>query len=303
MGHRPPTDPQWWEWSSFFQATNTNKRDVTLDMTHEAGRALARRLVGECDVVVENYSPRVMDSWGLGWDDVRALRPDVIIVRMPAFGLDGPWRDRGGFAMTVEQISGMAWLTGFADDGPVVPRGACDVLAGLHAIVALLGALEHRRLTGEGLLVEVPMAEAALNVAAEQTIEWTANDVLLSRNGNRSFQAAPQGVYACGDTEETDHYLVLSVESDAQWRHPCRRRSATRAGRSRIASPPQRDATRPRRDRPCPGRVVRPADVRRDHRAPVVSRRSRRRGDPPGPSSCTSSSFRRGGSSRPSTAR
>ena len=77
--------------------------------------------------------------------------------------------------------------------------------------------VEHRRSTGEGLLVESPLAEAALNVAAEQTIEWTANNVLLSRGGNRSFAAAPQGLYACADTPSTDHYLVLSVESNDHW--------------------------------------------------------------------------------------
>jgi len=135
-------------------------------------------------------------------------------VRMPAFGLDGPWRDRGGFAMTVEQNSGLAWLTGFPDDGPLVPRGVCDVLGGLHAIVALLAALEHRRETGEGLLVESPLAESALNIAAEQTIEWSANGVLLTRTGNRSGFAAPQGVYPCADE---DRYVVLSVETETHW--------------------------------------------------------------------------------------
>jgi crotonobetainyl-CoA:carnitine CoA-transferase CaiB-like acyl-CoA transferase len=91
------------------------------------------------------------------------------------------------------------------------------VVGGLHAIVGLLAALQHRRDTGEGLLVEVPLAEAALNIAAEQTIEWTANDVLLSRSGNRSQVAAPQGVYACADTELRDQFIVISVETDAQW--------------------------------------------------------------------------------------
>ncbi len=147
MGHRPATDPQWWEWSSYFHATNTNKRGLTLDMGQLAGRALARRVVAECDVVVENYSPRVLESWGLGWDDVRALRPDAIMVRMPAFGLSGPWRDRTGFAMTMEQVSGMAWLTGFPEHAPGALFGPCDPGAGLHALLGLVFALEARRRT------------------------------------------------------------------------------------------------------------------------------------------------------------
>jgi crotonobetainyl-CoA:carnitine CoA-transferase CaiB-like acyl-CoA transferase len=133
---------------------------------------------------------------------------------MPAFGLDGPWRDRGGFAMTVEQASGLAWRTGHEDGQPLVPRGPCDVLGAYHTILGILAALEHRRRTGEGLLVESTLAEAALNIAAEQTIEWTANGVLLGREGNRSFEAAPQGVYPCADE---DRYVVVSVATDEQW--------------------------------------------------------------------------------------
>ena len=103
-------------------------------MAHEAGAGRwPSGLVAECDVVVENYSPRVLESWGLGWDDVRALRPDAVMVRMPAFGLSGPWRDRTGFAMTMEQVSGMAWMTGFPEHAPGALFGPCDPGAGLHA--------------------------------------------------------------------------------------------------------------------------------------------------------------------------
>jgi crotonobetainyl-CoA:carnitine CoA-transferase CaiB-like acyl-CoA transferase len=220
MGHRPATDPDWWEWSSFFQATNTNKRDVTLDMSTEAGRALARRLVAECDVVVENYSPRVMESWGLGWDQVRAVRPDAIMVRMPAFGVGGPWRDRTGFAMTMEQVSGMAWLTGFSEYPPGALFGPCDPGAGLHALLGLLAALEDRRLTGQGRLVEAPMVAGALNVAAEQVIEYSAYGVLLERAGNRGPAAAPQNCYASSEQEETygsPRWVAIAVATDDQW--------------------------------------------------------------------------------------
>jgi crotonobetainyl-CoA:carnitine CoA-transferase CaiB-like acyl-CoA transferase len=210
-------DPLVYEWSAVSHGANVGLRDVTLDLTRPEGVALAKKLVEGADIVLDNFSPRVLDGHGLSEADLRQAQSDIVILRMPAFGLDGPWRDRGGFAMTVEQNSGLAWLTGFSDEGPLVPRGVCDVLGGLHAIVALLAALEHRADTGEGLLVEVPLAEAALNIAAEQTIEWTANNVLLSRSGNRSSYAAPQGLYPCADTQSTDHYVVLSVETDTHW--------------------------------------------------------------------------------------
>lgn len=210
---------QWWEWTPQFHGPNTNKRDVTLDMNSPEGRALARQLVARCDVMLENYSPRVMDQWGMGWEEVRALRPDMIFLRMPAFGLTGPWRDRTGYAQNMEQVSGMAWLTGFAEGPPHVPNGLCDPLAGTHATVALLLALEHRRRTGEGMLVEVPMVGGAVNVAAEQALEYQAFGRLMERQGNRGPAAAPQNLYRCAGEED---WLALAVETDDQWRALCR---------------------------------------------------------------------------------
>ena len=202
-----------WEWSPVFAGANPGKRDVTLRLDSEEGAALLRRLVETADVVMENYSPRVVEHFGLGWETVRELNPRAIMLRMPAFGLDGPWRERTGFAMTIEQASGLAWMTGYPDL-PLVVRGACDPVGGMHAVFALLLALEHRRRTGEGQLVEVPLLEAALNIAAEQVIEHSANGRLLTRDGNRGPAAAPQGVYRCGDGS----YVAIAVADDDQWR-------------------------------------------------------------------------------------
>jgi crotonobetainyl-CoA:carnitine CoA-transferase CaiB-like acyl-CoA transferase len=206
-----------WEWSPIFAGVNPGKRDVTLRLDSEEGMALLERLIRKADVVTENFSARVMDNFGLGWERIHALNPRAIMVRMPAFGLDGPWRDRAGFAMTVEQTSGLAWITGY-EDIPLVPRGPCDPIGGMHAVFALLLALEHRRRSGEGQLVEVPLVEAALNVAAEQVIEYSAYGQLLTRAANRGPCAAPQGVYRCA---EEDGYLALAVATDAQWQTLC----------------------------------------------------------------------------------
>jgi crotonobetainyl-CoA:carnitine CoA-transferase CaiB-like acyl-CoA transferase len=219
MNHHPRSVPQWWERSSYCHGTNTNKRGVTLDLSTDDGRRLARRLVAACDVVVENYSPRVMDSFGLSWDDVRALNPRAIMVRMPAFGLSGPWRDRTGFAMTMEQVSGMAWLCGFPEHRPGALFGPCDPGAGLHALAGLMFALEQRRRTGEGRLVECPMVANALNVAGEQVVEFTANGVRLDRTGNRGLAAAPQNCYPASDWDELDQHrwVSIAVATDEQW--------------------------------------------------------------------------------------
>ncbi len=213
-GARP--GEQMWDWSPVFAGANPGKRDVTLQFDSEEGLALLKRLIAQADVVIENFSARVLENFGLGWEVVREINPEIIMVRMPAFGLTGPWRDRPGFAMTIEQVSGLAWLTGY-EDLPLVIRGFCDPVGGMHTVFALLAALEHRKRTGEGQLVEVPLVEVALNLAAEQVIEYSAFGEILTRDENRSPAAAPQGVYLCAEDAE----LALSIATDAQWNALC----------------------------------------------------------------------------------
>jgi crotonobetainyl-CoA:carnitine CoA-transferase CaiB-like acyl-CoA transferase len=209
---------RWWEYSFFFLAANSNKRGIALDLTRPEGLDVARRLVARCDAVVENFTPRVLENFGLDWDAIQAIDAKTILVRMPAFGLSGPWRDNTGFAQTMEQLTGMAWLTGHRDDQPRIQRGPCDPLAGMHAAFALLVALAERERTGRGCLVEATMVEGALNAAAEAIVEFTAYGRLMQRDGNRSPAAAPQGLYPCrGHGPATPRWLALSVASDAQW--------------------------------------------------------------------------------------
>ena len=214
---RPPTEEQWWEWGALFHGANVGKRGITLDLTRPEGvEAFERTLIAAttADVLVENYTPRVMEQFGLGWERMHEVNPDLVMVRMPAFGLGGPWRDRTGFAQTMECLTGMAWLTGFPDGPPVLVRGACDPLAGMHAVIATMLALIARDRSGGGRLVETVMVEAALNAAAEQVAEYGASGTVLRRDGNRGPVAAPQGVYQCaGD----DRWLALAVVTDAQW--------------------------------------------------------------------------------------
>ena len=223
------------------------------------------------------------------------------MVRMPAFGLDGPWRDRVGFAQTMEQITGMAWLTGFADGPPVMPRGPCDPLAGLHALVALLVALEHRARTGRGQLVEATMVEAALNAAAEMVLEHGAYGARLTRDGNRGPVGAPQNLYACrGD----DRWLALAVD---------RRRAVARAASTCMGDP--RGRATPRSPRPPAAAPRTTASTRRSPRgAPsatptTLAEELLARGIPAAPvvpaarARRQSRSFARAASSRPSPIR
>ena len=124
--------PSWWERSAMFLATNANKKGLTLDLSSPRGRELFFRLVEKADIVVENFSPRVFENFGITWEALSSVNPRLIMTRMPAFGLDGPWRDNVGFAQTMEQMTGMAWVTGHEYDQPRIPRGPCDPVGG-HA--------------------------------------------------------------------------------------------------------------------------------------------------------------------------
>jgi crotonobetainyl-CoA:carnitine CoA-transferase CaiB-like acyl-CoA transferase len=208
---------RWWEYSSFFLSINPNKRDVTLDLADPEALELVKRMVEWADLVVENYTPRVMERFGLDWPAVHALNPRAVMARMPAFGLDGPWRDRPGFAQNMEQMSGLAWVTGYPDDPPLIPRGPCDPLGGMHAAFAIQLALAQRDADGAGVLVEVPLIESALNLAAEQVIEFTATGTVLQREGNRTRGVAPQGVYACRPSADGLPWIAISIATDDQW--------------------------------------------------------------------------------------
>ena len=176
---------------------------------------LVRRLIRDADVVVENFSPRVIEQFGLDSDSLVELKPDVILVRMPGFGLQGPWRDYVGWALNFEQTSGMAAATGYADGPPCSLQGPADPIVGVHAGVALLAALEHRRRTGEGQLIEVAQIEVAACVAAEPVIEYSMNASAQPREGNRC-RGHVQGVYP---TAVDDAWVALCVRDDADWAH------------------------------------------------------------------------------------
>ena len=204
--------PAFWEASAFFLAANANKRGVTLDLGKPAGVALAKRLIEHCDGVIENFTPRVLEGWGLGWEAISAANPRAILVRMPAFGLSGPWRDHTGFAQTMEQLTGLAWITGHPEDQPRIQRGPCDPLSGMHAAWSFLVALEEREATGRGVHVECTMVEAALNAAAEGVVEFGATGRVLERMGNRSRDAALQGLFPCaGSAPGREEWLALTA--------------------------------------------------------------------------------------------
>jgi crotonobetainyl-CoA:carnitine CoA-transferase CaiB-like acyl-CoA transferase len=220
VGGVPQTEDRYWERGPIFAALNTNKKSLTIDFRDQRGIDLLRRFIGTCDVVIENYTPRVLDQLGLDYESLRIHRPDLIMLRMPGFGLDGPWRDQAAFAFVIEDAAGLTWLTGHPDLLPFEPYCIGDPNAGLHALFGLLLALEHREKTGQGGLVEAAMVEAAVNIAAEQPIEFSAYGALLTRNGNRGPSAAPQNLYQAAGPDEhgrDDSWVAIAVATDEHW--------------------------------------------------------------------------------------
>ena len=196
----PQEGADWYERSGLWQATNLNKRDVTLDLSQDEGVAVLRSLLQDADVLIENFSPRVVDQFGLGYDAVSALNPGIVMVRMPGFALEGPWRDYVGWAMSFEQTSGMAMVTGDGDR-PINPGGFLDPVVGMHAAFAVQAALAHRDATGAGQLIEMAQVEVGACLTAEQVIEYSLTGRILRGEGNRSpsTRVAAQGVFRCGD--------------------------------------------------------------------------------------------------------
>ncbi|GAA1267566.1 hypothetical protein GCM10009609_33340 [Pseudonocardia aurantiaca] len=213
---QPALGDRWFDRSLLWQATNLNKRCVTVGLRSEQGKDLLRRLCADADVFVENYAARVVEQFGFDYEGLRRINPSIIVLRLPGFGLAGPWRDYVGWGNAFEQIAGLAWVTGFGDGRPQTPGGYIDPTVGMHAAVALLAAVEHRERTGEGQLVEVPQIEVGASMTAEQLIVRSSGGTELVRQGNRHPVYAPQGVYRCA--AEPAEWVALSVRDNREWR-------------------------------------------------------------------------------------
>ena len=204
----------------YYNTWNRNKLGVTLNLNKPQGVALAKRLVGISDAVVENFTPRVMANWGLDYPNLKKIKPDIIMLSMSTMGNTGPWRDYAGFGPTVQAFSGITYLTSFPGKPPIgLGYSYADHVAGLVTCLALLGAMEYRQRTGEGQYIDVSQVEAMSSLLGSAILDYTVNGKQVKPVGNSSTQAAPHSVYRCqGD----DRWCVLAVFSDEEWKGFCR---------------------------------------------------------------------------------
>jgi crotonobetainyl-CoA:carnitine CoA-transferase CaiB-like acyl-CoA transferase len=203
-----------------FNELNHGKRGVVFNAATADGHALFLELIKTADLLVENFAPRVLPNLGLSYAELCAVRPDIILVRMPAFGVDGPYRDRIAYGPGVDAMSGLSHLTGYADGPPMKPGNFfCDQNAAIHAAFAVLAALRHRERSGQGQLVELTMIEGEFQLLGDAYIDYAMNGREQMRCGNDDPRAAPHDIFPCNDE---DGWLAIAVETDRQWQALCR---------------------------------------------------------------------------------
>jgi crotonobetainyl-CoA:carnitine CoA-transferase CaiB-like acyl-CoA transferase len=210
-GHGPSVDGQgiWWK------EIARNKRTITLDLSRPKGASLLLDLVRGADVLVENFRPGTLERWGLGWDELRAVNPGLILLRVTGFGQQGPYAGRPAFGTLVEAMSGFAYLTGQPDGPPTLPAfGLADSIAGIAGASAVSMALYHRDaqgVGGEGQVIDLSLLEPIMMAVGPGPTVYDRTGAVAERTGNRSQNNAPRNLYLTSD----GHWVAVSTSADA----------------------------------------------------------------------------------------
>ncbi len=204
-------DPVWWTVAA------RNKRCVTANLRVEAGQALVCDLVEKSDVLIENFRPGTLERWNLGWDQLAAVNPGLIMVRVSGFGQTGPYAPRAGYASVGEAMGGMRHLCG-EPDRPASRAGLSlgDTLAATYAFAGAMAALHHKSKTGEGQIVDSAIYEAVLTVMEATIPEYTVSGHVRGRSGSRLPKVAPSNVYHCKDGD-----IIIAANQDTVFRRLC----------------------------------------------------------------------------------
>jgi crotonobetainyl-CoA:carnitine CoA-transferase CaiB-like acyl-CoA transferase len=209
-----PSRPCWWEWGPLWNDANCDKRGITLDLTSPRGCQLFEALLARADVVISNFSNRVMPNLGYNPDRLLALNPRLIVVTMPGYGPGGPWEDYVGYGVSFEQLAVCASITGYPDGPPMIMGGFSDPVAGLHAVSAIAMALQWREQAGHGTVVEVPQCEVLDSLWAPEHIAVQQGAPVPGRRGNKHDWMAPHDAYR---TAGDDRWLAIAVGSDQEF--------------------------------------------------------------------------------------
>jgi len=196
----------------YWKALGRNKRSVALDLHAAEAQELLLRWLPSFDIFIENFRPGTLERWNLGPDRLLGVAPHLVVLRMTAFGQDGPYRDRAGFGTLAEAMTGVAAVSGYDDRPPLLPAfPLSDVMAGQAATSAVCAAYAHRLRTGEGEVIDFAIYEAVMKLVESQLTEYAANGTLHRRLGSRMEDTAPRGAYRCAD----GRYVALSGSTQA----------------------------------------------------------------------------------------
>jgi crotonobetainyl-CoA:carnitine CoA-transferase CaiB-like acyl-CoA transferase len=184
-----------------FLSEARNKRSVTLDLRQPAGARIFRKLAAKSQVVCENFRPGTMERWGLGWSDLRAVNPALVMLRVSGYGQDGPYAGRPGFARIAHAFGGLTHLAGMPDGPPVTPGSTslADYMSGLFGAVGVLMALRHAEQTGEGQIIDIALYESVFRVLDEIAPRYAQDGTVRGREGAGTLNACPHGHFPCAD--------------------------------------------------------------------------------------------------------
>jgi len=202
--------------SVWWQVQSRNKQSVVLDLRQPQGQEIARRLIREADVLIENFRPGTMERWGMGWEELSRLNPGLIMLRISGYGQTGPYRDRPGFGVIGEAMGGLRYLTGEPGRPPVrVGLSIGDSLASLHGVIGILIALYHRKVNGgAGQVIDIALYEAVFNMMESTLPEYDAFGVIRERTGSAMPGIAPTNAYPCKDGQ----YVLVAGNGDSIFR-------------------------------------------------------------------------------------
>ncbi|MFC1907517.1 CaiB/BaiF CoA transferase family protein [Chloroflexota bacterium] len=206
--------------AGFYAAYNDNKYGISLNLRHPKAVEVAKRIAAWADIVAESYIPGTMERWGLGYDELRRINPSVIMFSTSNQGQYGPHAHQRGFGYHLTSIAGFVHLTGWQDRGPTqISVAYTDIVSHHFAVSWLIAALDYRRRTGKGQHIDISQYEASLQFISPLLLDFTVNNHVTGREGNRSEYAAPHGVYPCKGEER---WCAIAVFTDLQWASFCR---------------------------------------------------------------------------------
>jgi len=200
-----------------FNDLNLNKMSITLDLSQPRAVELAKRVVNISDVVAENFRPGVMDKLGLGYEALKEVKPDIIMLSSSAVGGTGPQRHYVGYAPTFAALGGMAHLTGYPDGPPVPLMGSSDLRSATTSAFAIIVALYHRAQTGEGQHIDLSSTETIAVLTGEALLDYTMNGRIPSRKGNRDEIMAPHNCYPCRE----NGWVSIAIATEEEWKGFC----------------------------------------------------------------------------------